>query len=112
MNKNRKLLYIDDSYADYVILSHSLKQPVVDYMDNYKAGDDVEDEYDMVVIDVNFPDNNGYEIYSMLKHKLNARFVITSALTPHVSIEGNDNLTVVGKNKLIDYLKRWAGEYG
>ena len=68
--KNKKILIVDDSKMNVVVLAHYLKPPydIIVALDGLSALKEIEMQLpDMVLLDVIMPGMNGFDVYEKLK---------------------------------------------
>lgn len=101
-----KVLIIDDEEAQFFLIKSMLEDAEIYYERdglNCEAHDDI---YDYIVIDINLASESGYEIYSKMKPRHSAVFLIASSLVDGATYPVSEGDFVIGKDKLKKFFQR------
>lgn len=100
-----RVAYIDDNPLEAYILKRKAQNVQLTHFCCGKDFMESEEQFDVVVIDLNLDVENGFEVYSKIKNR-SLQFIITSGLLLKVDITMDENCVLISKKELHVELKR------
>lgn len=105
-----KILYIDDSFADQLLFEK--QAPEHDYTFLSQEPFDLDEKFDLIVLDVNMMPKSGYNIYSILRPKQDCVIILTTESLSNKVISMNGDDKIITKDKLFKDVKGFIKKYG
>lgn len=106
----KNILYIEDNELDraYVKDSFDPKEVNIIACEDYESSKPYIEKSDLIIIDINLFLEDGYDVYAKIKKDYpEKQYIITSGTVPDSFVSMSENDSVVGKNKLEDFIKKW-----
>ena len=102
-----RILYADDNKIEQELLKAIAKKHKIISAHNAKEALSKDDGFDVIIIDINLGNDNGYELYQQLKHRYDCKFMIISGLLPDTDIHISERDTLMDKNAFFAKAKNW-----